>query len=284
MKRAVVYAVDDSARHALALLTSVRSVRRWSPIPVVVHAFAPLCVAFVERMHELGAEVVQREARPHLPRTALKWEALAATNVDECLFADTDTFFLRSPELLLDAGPMKGVLARKEVGTSSKRQWCGGTLMHPQIDQTQLRYIFEGLRVARIPIFNTGLMVMRGSVLAHMGSIVARIATFCRAFERDEIPYPSSNRHIMEEVAASLALAHVNDLSWGFLSPTVAPFYLEMRQAGSASVTAVHTWSAYYGQFLLEYVSHQAERTYSRVKRGSVHDEAFIRALETWSY
>lgn len=284
MKRAVVYAVDDSARHGLALLTSLRSVRRWSRIPVVVHAFAPLSSAFVDSVHELDVEIVQREARPHLPRTALKWEALAATNVDECLLADTDTFFLRSAELLLDAAPTKGFSARKEVGTSTKRQWCGGTLMHPQIDQTQLRYIFEGLGVAKTPIFNTGLMVVRGSVLAAMESVVARIATFCRNFERDEVPYPSSNRHIMEEVAATLALAHVDGFSWGFMSPTVAPFYLEMRQAGSAGATAVHTWSAYYGQFLLEYVSQQAERTYASVKRGSVHDEAFGRALEKWSY
>lgn len=283
MKRKVVYAVDGSARHGVALLTSVRSLRRWSQLAVEVHLFGPVPKELMDALTQLDVQLIAGTARRGLPQTALKWEALAtAGNVDEVLFADTDTYFLRAAELLFEN--TTGVFcARREVGTTAKPHWCGGTRMNPQLHQRQLTYIFQGLRIPKAPIFNTGLMLVRCPLLASMGQVVDKIAFFCGAFERDEIPYPSPNKHIAEEIAATLALAHLPDFSWSLLTDEAAPFFLEFRNSATTRAIALHIWTMYYGDFLREYLSADAEQIYRRLRKADTPEE-FRAALARWSY
>ncbi len=276
-ERLLVYAVNESPSHAFMLLTSVRSARRFSNIPILVNVFGGFKEPLVEELQRCGnVKIRQGVEHASLPVTGLKWAGMIDTGADEILFADTDTYFFRSPELLFERVPSAMFAARREVGTNRAPTWCGGTRIAPQLQHRQLKYIFAALGGLTVPVFNTGLMLVRRPLLERMAHVTADVARFCADFAADRIPYPSSNLHIAEEIAATLALSRVSGFTWSELDPELVPFYLEFRANPLRFSVVVHTWSTFYADFLREFISAASAESFRRAARSSPEDLGVI--------
>lgn len=284
LPKVVVYAVNASAEHSLMLLRSVQSIRRCSDVAITVFRFGPMHPTIVEMLEKMGVVLHERPARAEINPTFLKWLALCEVNATVALFADTDTFFFRAPELLIEGLGGASFAARLEVGCqSAEPEWCGGMQVMPQFSFEKMHTLATSLGGRQVPVFNTGVMLLRQGLLGQLRrTLCKKIESINTSFESDWSVYPSTNSHIADEVAASLAFGTWPGFSWTPMNDVSAPFYLELRSTLKATAAVVHTWSHYYPDFLDDYISKESgalHRMLARTMRESTVTSVRIKAM-----
>jgi hypothetical protein len=255
MSPTIYYAIDANPRYVAMVARSVASIRRYrSSASIAVHIFGSPRRAGVEVLEGLGATIVPHRSVSHDRRTYLKWLALGAVDSECALYLDADTVCWADPMTLFDAHPAAEFAAREEMGTQRDgRSYLLGTfIVRPQVAWPMYRRIQSALGLQFRPLFNTGVMLFRAR-----RRVVEQLDCLERIRElwvSKQVPYPSTNPYIMEQVAAAMMFGAVDNLQYEVLAPAEAPFYLELRAGRLSSPgTVVHVWSEYYPFFLEDY-------------------------------
>jgi hypothetical protein len=265
---AVVYSLslsgdDDRPDLLWQLDASLESLRRVAPhqhVIVFYHGRVPAPVARTAAAH--GATVhegVSYEARLRalcpfgwqalstypLLHKYLNFGALASLGLAQTLLVDCDTLFFDTPDRLFRRYARAHCAAREEPTT--RRSALGYDPTY--IDEAALARLAGVLGVRGVLPFNTGVMLMRGELLAALAELERTYVTLAWRLlrwmalhvpsgptegfgelpaaalwraqgdgrggdERDALPYPSANRWILDEVALWLTLGCVDGLQY----------------------------------------------------------------------
>ena len=203
--------------------------------------------AYERRLAELSPGWPALAALPLLHKW-LNFPTLAAWRPRQVLALDCDTIVARDLEVLFDAYDGPDVVAREEVHTSRSAYGADPSF----VDEALLARLAAHEGAAVVPPFNTGVvlfnngivaalrdlgpsfveyvwrfvtsMTMRSSVggspeLGDLACVAAAARAVGPADRRRALPYPSSNRWLVEEVALWLALGHVPGLTLADLRP-----------------------------------------------------------------
>jgi hypothetical protein len=270
--RAIYYAFDLSPRCVQQFLHSVASVRlhcKDIPIYAVVWGSPSSSDHALFDAHQVTvlSAKSQSEERP----TFLKWRALEqCCRESDILFLDTDTIVLGDVNRVFDERGPEDFHARLEVACDPNplAYPClvnTSLIMTTQISHGLLAKINAAVEGATLPVFNTGVMLFRNGLAARLADRWTEIIDLARLFRRKQMPYPSRNTRLMDEVAASIVLGRVESLRWSMLDPTTFPFFLEYARHRSADALIMHTWAMYYAHYLFEHHGRKAGLEYLRL-------------------
>jgi len=182
-----------------------------------------------------------------------RWRHLARLPFERIVVVDADTYFYRSPEHLLEKYDEFDFYAREDLGAQRSREsmYVGGLKFSPQVDWD----IVDGQRrdyaAKDLPLYNVGVMVFNNHFADRLRPAVHLIQTLRRAWTDGTLPYPCTNHHIMDEIAASYAIGTVEGCTVGVLERRDVPFFVELEKS-RASASAVHIWRANYKRFLVQ--------------------------------
>jgi hypothetical protein len=197
--------------------------------------------SYERRLAELCPEGWPALARYPVLHKFLNFRELATAGASEALFLDCDTIFFDDVERLFDRYAGADVAAREEVHTSRSRHGIDRDF----IDEPLLARLAAAEGAVAIPPFNLGVVLFGRGVVAtlaayeplfvdyawrfavwiaqhpaagasaafgeFLGAAEALALTTPDALAR-ALPYPSTNRWILEEVALWMSLGHVPGL------------------------------------------------------------------------
>ena len=235
---------------------------------VLVHDQGPL-EARLARLCPAGWPALVRYRLLH---KLLNFRELAAAGVAQALYCDCDTVFLADVDRLFEryAGP--DVVAREEVHTSRSPHGADPTF----VDEPMLARIAAVEGIAVVPPFNLGVILFNHGVGRRLADLEALFVDYAwrlvswmalhpvdgvsaafgefagaaeaRALLRPEdvaraLPYPSSNRWLLEEVALWLALGHLRGLTVADFDPAVVAENGELATARSGDLVVGHYYT-----------------------------------------
>ena len=216
----------------------------------------------------------------------LNFPKLAAWRARQVLALDCDTVFFRDPEALFDAYDGPDVLAREEVHTSRSVYGADPTF----VDEALLAHLAAHEGAAAIPPFNTGVVLFNNNIisalrglgptfvdyvwrfvtsmtmrspdeqaieLSDLACVTAAASLVGPADRRRALPYPSSNRWLVEEAALWLTLGHVPGLTTADLHPA------DVAQNGEFAATDPSSA----GWVLCHYFSNNRDRIHAWLER-----------------
>jgi hypothetical protein len=180
-----------------------------------------------------------------------KWRCLAHLDAERVIFLDADTIGLQPLERLLEKYQVEDIYARQEAGTYRLEDQDVDQAFPAQIDWEAFDRQRDP-RDATVPVVNTGVMILDHSVCRRIPQLVGDLQVTHADWASGARPYPSSNLHIREEVALSLALGRPGSPTLGCLSREDAPFYAELAGEHPGQGIVLHVWSGLYRRYLHE--------------------------------
>lgn len=245
----VALSIDGASGYAWLARRCVVSLRRTgTKLDVLVFASrgAAIDVGDVRNI-----DLIEIEPHDHESVYLEKWRRLAQLDVERVIFLDADTIGLRPLELLLEKYQLEDIYARQEAGTDRPEDRGVDRAFPAQIDWTALDRQRDPCDVT-VAVVNTGVMVLNHGVCRRIPSLLSDLQAMCAEWASGARPYPSTNPHIGEEVALSLALGRPGSPTLGRLSREDAPFYAELAGATSGQGIVMHVWSGLYRRYLHE--------------------------------
>lgn len=225
-------------------------------------------------------------ARYPVLHKCLNFSALAQLDLDQVLCLDLDTLVAQPPAMLFERyRGLATVVAREEVFSSRSPSGHDPTF----VDEDMLAALGGALRVAPLPPFNLGTVLFDGRRLAELAAVEDLFVDLCWRFVSwmamhpvapgnpfaefqgwheaastvgivdalRALPFPSTNRWLLDEVALWLALAHVPQMTYADFSPADVALGTEFARASpgrstwtlchyfSPSLPAVEAWLAH---------------------------------------
>lgn len=253
---AVYYSINDSDRYIYLALESVASVRKFDPtIPVYVHFYGSPAVDVRAGFEALGATLVAHDAIFVDHPTFLKWLPLqdeVHREHSQLLFLDADTVAYSGLRGLLAKLSERDFYARREIGTevADVPTEIGSLRFAPGL-KSFMGKIRAGLGSADVPVFNTGVMVFNRGMHRLVADMLEEIIELKALFTAGQLPYPSYNQHIMEEIVISLVMGRMHGVTFGLIEQADSPWFLELREKLVPGPGVVlHVWSSYYAEYL----------------------------------
>jgi hypothetical protein len=271
---AVVFAIDDSACHALQLFKSVQSIKQTGTnVPIYVHAY---CNSLPRTLSELsrwpGVSIVHESSRFGDTPTFLKWAAVSNpihAKRDAILYLDADTIVSGDPAKFFAVYSPDDFYAREECDAShdAEPRWIGSFKVGCQIKTRMMELIRHGLGSRSVSLYNTGVMILRSTFLSRMGAALEEFITLKDLFIEGKLPYPCTNAHLLEEIVATLVLGRMPQVRFGKLDREFAPFYLELKEGVVRTRGEIlHIWGYYYADYLREFEGDDAAQSYMATK------------------
>jgi hypothetical protein len=277
-RQSVVYATNDDAQHLHMLLGSIDTLRAHdSKVSIIVAASPQLPGPVLAVLRRRDAAVVplsvprwsMKGISERQRATFLKWFALGqiGPKFDRVIYADGDTAWFSSPRALFRRLRLWDFAAREDLGKQRHRraELIGSFLALPEVDWRVVAKTREALQSSTLdlPIFNTGVMAVGRRCARWVAQRLPVMEKLCQLWCDGEIPYPSTNRWVMEEVAASIMLSTMSSLLWRRLTPRESPLYIELRaKVVKDPGTVVHIWSQLYPFFLEDFRGRPARRRF----------------------
>src|SRR5262245_29705326 len=233
----VALSIDGASGYAWLARRCVVSLRRTgTKLDVLVFASrgAAIDVGDVRNI-----DLIEIEPHDHESVYLEKWRRLAQLDVERVIFLDADTIGLRPLELLLEKYQLEDIYARQEAGTDRPEDRGVDRAFPAQIDWTALDRQRDPCDVT-VAVVNTGVMVLNHDVCGRIPLLLSDLEAMCAEWESGARPYPSTNPHIREEVALSLALGRPGSPTFGRLSREDAPFYAELAGANPGPGIVMH--------------------------------------------
>lgn len=155
----------------------------------------------------------------------VKWIPLKELDYERVLLLDADTFFYSDVERLFKKYYRQDIYARKALGCSIGKE----KLEHLNVGQDIKPKIWKKYQTSKaFPIFNVGIVLFNHG--AHKKINFQSFLKNYAVLKSGKLPYPSRNLHNPGEYALALTLAKLNKrITWGQLTPSDAPYFLELR-------------------------------------------------------
>jgi hypothetical protein len=178
-----------------------------------------------------------------------KWHRLAGLEAERVLYLDVDTVCLRPLELLCRKYVAGDIYARQEAGTQRNGDSAAERRFPEQVHWDALnRQRNPGQAV---PVINTGVMLFNHAACSAIVGWLYGVHEVHDAWAAGTTEYPCTNRHIMEELAISSALAAHDGPTVRLLDAADAPYYTEVGAGGGGGIV-MHVWTGYYREYLVE--------------------------------
>ncbi|MFN4151822.1 MAG: hypothetical protein ACK4IX_12855, partial [Candidatus Sericytochromatia bacterium] len=104
-----------------------------------------------------------------------------------------------------------------------------------------------------LPIFNTGFMIFNNRLINKVAEKISFYRMILKSFLDENLVYPSSNIHLIDEIVSSITLGKIENISYGLLDKNYFPFYYEYKEGEVTSFGLfLHILSAYYDEFIKE--------------------------------
>jgi hypothetical protein len=258
VNNAVYYTVNNDSKYLKYLKTSIVSLRNFNKqIKIYVFVFSDNRNLLEDFFAENNIEVIYREAVKPYQLTSMKWYALRyLANIKEksLIYLDVDTICFKDIALLFEKYQGSDLYAREELGTEEKCPYVKGELtISSQLDQKIHHSLIRKLRVKKVPVLNTGIMIFNNSSFTKIIPHLDYYQNLLDSFFKREIPFPAQY-HILEEISWTYTLGKINNLSYDFIREEDSPFYIELRvKAISDPGIVLHVWSKLYQFFLEDY-------------------------------
>ncbi|MCA9664357.1 MAG: hypothetical protein KC503_02180, partial [Myxococcales bacterium] len=231
---------------------SRESLRRHAPaLPVTI-----LCFGDID-LGDLEAEVERRGSYEHsLDEHAAtlggypvlhKWIGLAqiaAAPHEQLLYLDNDTYICADLDPLFTAHAEHDFYAREEPFTMRSPHGYDPEY----VDELALASLAYGQGCKAIPPYNLGVVLLNNGLCGRLGAVLPDLLAFAARFAQGTLPYPSSNRWIIEQVALWLSLGRIEGLTHGLLDRSLVAQDDEFLATSSAAV--VHYFSRNTDAFL----------------------------------
>jgi len=241
--------IDSAPSYAWLARRCVVSLRR-TGTKLDVLVFAPRGSA-IDVGDVRKVKLIEIESPQHESIYLDKWRCLGHLDAERVIFLDADTIGLQPLELLLEKYQVEDLYARQEAGTYRPEDRDVDHAFPAQIDWEALDRQ-RGPYDATVPVVNTGVMVLTHSACRKIPQLLSDLQVHYADWASGARPYPSSNLHIREEVALSLALGRPGSPTLGCLSREDAPFYAELARTNPEQGIVMHVWSGLYRRYLHE--------------------------------
>lgn len=239
----VYYAITPDLAYMTQLLFSVTSLRRHNPaLPVRAYVFGAATSDARHALAEAGVEVVECLPTRSDTFTMLKWDALPSIDyTEDVLYLDSDTAVY---------GDLRALAARYDGCDFAARVEVN---IDDQIDAPAFARLADEVGAAVRPVYNTGVMLFRGGAHRELAAELPTMSALVARFAASPAAYPSTNRQLVDEVAAAIALGRRPALSCRAMTARDSPWYTERRRGlvpDGGYVT--HVWSGLYAEFLTD--------------------------------
>jgi hypothetical protein len=120
-----------------------------------------------------------------------------------------------------------------------------------------------------VPVFNTGVMLLRNGLGNRIANLWSLFVSLARSFQLKALLYPCRNPHLLEEIVATLVMGGVPKATWKELPEHLAPFFLEYQGRHAATRGIVmHTFSSLYPPCLFDWFGAEELRRYDGLNAG----------------
>ena len=224
-------------------IDSVRAVGTTLPIVVFVSGEAA-----VDERNFGDVDVARVEGDESESVYLQKWQRLAGLEAERVLYLDVDTVCLRPLELLCRKYVDGDIYARQEAGTQRDSDPAAERRFPEQVHWDA----FDRERPGRgVPVINTGVLLFNHAACSAIAGWLDGVYAIHHDWATGGTEYPCTNRHIMEELAVSSALASHDGPAVRLLDAADAPYYAEVGADGGAGIV-MHVWTGYYREYLVE--------------------------------
>jgi hypothetical protein len=213
-----------------ASLRTLRAHNRDIPVALFVHdglpaELAALCREHDVMVHDQGAYAARLAALcPEgwrlladypLLHKFLNFRELARTGASQILCCDCDTVFFADVAALFDRYGDADVVAREEAHSGRSIHGADPTF----IDEPLLARLAASAGAAAVAPFNLGVVLLNHDVWRTTVPLDELIVHYAWRLAAGALPFPSTNRWILDEVALWLALGHVPGLRTADFDP-----------------------------------------------------------------
>jgi hypothetical protein len=260
----VALSVDDTPSYTWLARRCIRSLRRsGTELQVVVFASRG---AALELNGLANVEVIDVEADRHENPFLERWYRLARLEVERIVFLDADTICLQPLELLLDAYRLEDIYGRQEAGTYRPPSPIGDPFP-AQVDWEAFDRLRDLSGGRRPPVVNAGTLVFNHGALRNTNGFLDAVCEIYDGWASGAVPYPCTNRRLMDELAFSCALSRPGSPTLGLLAAEDAPFYAELGAGVPSGGIVLHVWSGLYRSYLQEFGEAQDVAAYDYLRR-----------------
>lgn len=227
----IIYAINDNPKYVLMVKNSLRSLRRFnSSRPVSIYVYGETDPAKGFDAFKNVRCFLKPKLHPSF-NTYLKWYAIIESAAQTALFLDADTIVFDDVDKLLKAKSNAQFYARQEIGTQNKKGTftTGCYSLRYQLDHGKMSSLAKKYKTKPLPFFfNSGVMLIKSDLIEKIRSKFGDLAKIKSLLEIKMLENPTSNEHILEEVAANLFLATLQAKSERLPTEKV-PFYFEYK-------------------------------------------------------
>lgn len=240
----IIYAINDNPKYILMVRNSLRSLRLYnSKVPVSIYVYGESMLGFEDIIKLENVKCFQRSRLDASFNTYLKWYAIKESKAEKALFLDADTIVFDDVEKLFKKRNRVDLYARQEIGTQNKKGIfiTGCYSLKYQLNHEKLSRLTAELHTKPLPFFfNSGIMLISKKLIEKIKLNFNRLVELKSQLEKQIIENPTTNQHILEEVAANLFLAELKISTTKFKAENV-PFYFEYKSGLYNTTKAVVT-------------------------------------------
>ena len=278
MSRAIYYASDDNPPCVYRLLRSVQSLRKFNQkIPVYVAFYGKMQDRDRKFLEKCGVILIYSAdpINPYLGKFLILENDFPE---NELAYLDTDTIcFGDVEELFTKTGPEDFHAREAPLCKRSGYPYRSATLMlhKPVVNYRLYDFIRTSLNMDLWPIYNLGIMVFKNGFHLRLREHFDQWDLLLRMFETKQFPYPCNNPYVSREIVTPMVFASIPNVSWSYLDPQVAPFYVEWRSRETELGAVMHVLTKFYAPYLYDFFGQKEVLYYYSIRpKKSIHYRA----------